>query len=221
VLEFLGYIVHGTREAAAHSNAADVFNSVLNMAETATTIVVIILTTGLSARFGRKAIIVTGFSLCAVTTFCYYFVSPTNTGAMLVIRMLVSLFYAPTIAPAWASYADAADYSEWQTGRRFTGMVYATIGFALKSGLAFGSAVFLWLMVAIWHYDTKAPDAPNAVAGYHVSVSLCVAVIFAGGAIAIAFSKLNKATTLKMAAELEARRRQAGLAAAAAASTPA
>src|SRR6185369_11254325 len=110
-----------------------------------------------------KAIIVTGFALCALTTFCYYFVSPTNTTGMLVLRVLVSLFYAPTIAPAWASYADAADYSEWQTGRRFTGMVYATIGFALKSGLAFGSAVFLWLMVALWNYDTKAPGAPNAV----------------------------------------------------------
>jgi len=54
-----------------------------------------------------------------------------------------SVVYAPTIAVAWAMYADAADYSEWQTGRRFTGMVFATIGFSLKAGLALGSACFL------------------------------------------------------------------------------
>ena len=212
VLEFLGYIVHGTREMAAQSNAADVFNSVLNMAETGSTILVIMATTGLSARFGRKAVVATGFSLCALLTFCYYFVSPTNTTGMLVLRVLVSVFYAITVAPAWAMYADAADYSEWQTGRRFTGMVYATIGFALKSGLAFGSAVFLWLMVGIWNYDTKAPDATNAIAGYHLSLSIIVALIFAGGAIAVATCKLNKKLTLQVAADLAERRRQAGLA---------
>ena len=42
--------------------------------------------------------------------------------------------YAPTIPLIWAIFADVADYSEWKTGRRFTGMVFATIGFALKSG---------------------------------------------------------------------------------------
>jgi Na+/melibiose symporter-like transporter len=65
---------------------------------------------------------------------------------MLVLAVMGSVVYAPTIAVAWAMYADAADYSEWQTGRRFTGMVFATIGFSLKAGLALGSAIFLWLI---------------------------------------------------------------------------
>jgi Na+/melibiose symporter-like transporter len=44
-----------------------------------------------------------------------------------------------------------------KTGRRFTGMVFATIGFALKSGLALGSASFLWIMAWFFNYDTKLP----------------------------------------------------------------
>ena len=64
-LEWLGYIVHGTRETAASSNVADVFNSILNMAGFATTIVVIMLSAGFSARFGKKAVIFTGFALGA------------------------------------------------------------------------------------------------------------------------------------------------------------
>ena len=77
------------------------------------------------------------------------------------------MVYAPTIPLIWAIFADVADYSEWKTGRRFTGMVFATIGFALKAGLALGSASFLWLMAGLFQYDTHLPDAPEAVAGYH------------------------------------------------------
>jgi len=212
ILEFLGYIVHGTRETAATSNVADVFNSIVNMAGTATTIVFIVLSTGLSARFGKKAVILTGFSLSALNACALYFIAPTNTTGMLVLAITGSIVYAPTIAVAWAMYADAADYSEWQTGRRFTGMVFATIGFALKSGLALGSAVFLWLMAGIWGYDTKFPSAPNAVHGYLVSSSLIVGLLFAGGALSIACCSLDKAKTLRMAEELAARRARAGTA---------
>lgn len=208
VLDWLGYIVHGTRETAVGSNVADVFNSLLNMAGFGTTVIVIMLSSGLSRRFGRKAVILGGFTLAAINAFAYYLLSPTNTFGMLALAILGSLVYAPTIAAAWAMYADAADYSEWQTGRRFTGMVFATIGFSLKSGLALGSAAFLWIMEGLWAYDTRAPSASNAIAGYHISSSVMVGLLFAGGALAIAACRLDRSTTLKMAADLESRRAQ-------------
>ena len=211
ILEWLGYIVHGTRDNPASSNVADVFNSILNMAGFGTTVIVIILTTNLSTRFGKKAVIFTGFALAAVNAFAYYFLAPTNTMGMLALAVIGSLVYAPTIAPAWAMYADAADFSEWKTGRRFTGMVFATIGFSLKAGLALGSAAFLWIMAGCWNYDTKLPSAANAVHGYFVSSSIIVGLMFVGAAISIGFCTLNKSVTLQMADELADRRRKAGI----------
>jgi Na+/melibiose symporter-like transporter len=212
LLEWLGYIVHGTRDNLAASNVADVYNSIVNMAGFATTIVVIILSAGLSAQFGKKSVIFVGFLLSALNAFAYYLLTPTSTVGMLMLAVVGSLVYAPTIAVAWAMYADAADYSEWQTGRRFTGIVFATIGFALKSGLALGSAAFLWVMAGAWGYQTHAPDAPNAITGYFLSNSVGVGILFLGGALAIATCKLNKKLTLQMAEELAGRRRKAGLA---------
>ncbi len=212
LLEWLGYIVHGTRDNLAASNVADVYNSIVNMAGFATTIVVIILSTGLSARFGRKAVIFTGFLLAALNAFAYYLLPPTSTIGMIALAMVGSLVYAPTIAAAWSMYADAADYSEWQVGRRFTGIVFATIGFALKSGLALGSAAFLWVMAGFWNYQTNAPDAPNAIRGFFVTNSIGVGLLFLGGAIAIATCRLNKKLTIQMADDLAERRRKAGLA---------
>src|SRR5205807_2628399 len=48
IAETLGYIVHGSRSDVGNSNVADVFNSIINMVGTATTIIVIILSPPLS-----------------------------------------------------------------------------------------------------------------------------------------------------------------------------
>jgi Na+/melibiose symporter-like transporter len=123
-----------------------------------------------------------------------------------------SIVYAPSCAVMWAMYADAADYSEWQTGRRFTGMVFATIGFSLKAGLALGSACLLWLLAGFFNYDTQLPAAANAIEGYRVMSSIVVALLFAACTACLIANKLSKQTTLQMAEELAQRRRDAGVA---------
>jgi len=208
----LGYIVHGTRDSLAQSNVADVFNSLINMAGTATTILVIMLSTGLSARFGKRNVAIVCFGLSTLTASALYLLPPTATAAMFGLHVLGAIVYAPTCAVMWAMYADAADYSEWQTGRRFTGMVFATIGFSLKAGLALGSAGFLWLLAGFFGYDTQLPSAPNAIEGYRIASSFVVALLFAGCTLSLLANKLDKHTTLKMADELDQRRLKAGVA---------
>jgi Na+/melibiose symporter-like transporter len=212
LLDWLGYIVHGTRETAATSNAADVFNSIVNMLGTGTTILFIILSSGLSRRFGRKNVALVSFSLAALNAFAMYLLPPTATLGMAALAVTGSIVYAPTCAIMWAMYADAADYSEWQTGRRFTGMVFATIGFALKSGLALGSAGLLWVLSGFFNYDTHLPDAVNAIAGFRACSSIVVGLFFVAIVVAVAACRLDKQTTLTMSAELAERRRKAGLA---------
>ncbi|MDT7838596.1 MFS transporter [Aquabacterium sp. OR-4] len=206
----LGYIVHGTRDQVANSNVADVFNSIINMTGTAVTIVVIMLSTGLSARFGRRAVGIGCFGLSTLTACALYLLPPTAVWAMLGLAVLGAAVYAPSVAVMWSMYADAADYSEWQTGRRFTGMVFATIGFALKTGLALGSASFLWLLAGFFGYDTQQPAAANAIEGYRVLSSLAVGALFAACTLSLLANKLDKKTTTTMAEELAQRRQQAG-----------
>jgi len=209
--QWLGYIAHGTH-AHLPSNVADVFNSIVNMTGTGTTIICIILSAGFSRRFGKKNVALVSFSLAAVNAFAMYLLAPTATWAMALLAVTGSIVYAPTCAIMWAMYADAADYSEWQTGRRFTGMVFATIGFSLKAGLALGSAVFLWLMAGLWGYDTKLPDAASAIAGYRASSSIVVGCLFIAIVVCVAFCKLTKSLTLQMAEELAVRRAKAAAA---------
>jgi glycoside/pentoside/hexuronide:cation symporter, GPH family len=208
ILEMLGYIVHGDRLNLASSNVADVFNSILNMIGTATTIIVILLSPGLARRFGKKAVAVTGFALSTIASAAFYLLEPTNAGGMMAMSVIIAICYAPTIPLLWAMFADVADYSEWKTGRRFTGIVFATIGFSLKAGLALGAASFLWIMDKLFTYDSKHPDLPQAVHGFRVCSGVVVSILFGICTILLIFYKLNKRTTLEMAGELTERRKQ-------------
>ena len=205
LLEWLGYIVHGDATA---TNVADVFNSIVNMLGTGLIMIVIMLSPALARNFGKKAVATAGFALATIGTLAFYLLSPTNVWGMLGITAFISIVYAPTIPLTWAIFADVADYSEWKIGRRFTGMVFATIGFALKSGLALGSAAFLWIMAGFFNYDTKLPDAPQAIEGYRACSGIVTGILFAVCTVLLACYQLNKATTIQMADELAERRKK-------------
>ncbi len=207
ILETLGYVVHGDPSNLANSNVADVFNSIINMLGTGLIIIVILLSTTLAKTFGKKAVSAVGFALATVGTLAFYLLSPTNIWGMILITAFVSIVYAPTIPLTWAIFADVADYSEWKVGRRFTGMVFATIGFALKAGLALGSASFLLIMQKFFKYDTQMPDAASAVEGYRVCSGIIVGLLFAVCTVLLASYQLNKHLTIQMADELAERRK--------------
>lgn len=211
LLESLGYIVHGTRDTLASSNVSAVFYSIVNIANRITTIVVILLSVSLAHRFGKKAVAVCGFGLSTVLGFAFYFLEPANVYGMLLVTVLGCVAYAPTIPLIWAIFADVADYSEWKTGRRFTGIVFATIGFALKAGLALGSASFLWIMAGFFHYNTHLPAAPAAVAGYRACAGVGVGILFGVCTVLLAAYQLNQRITVAMAEELAGRRKAVAL----------
>ncbi|HXI71544.1 MAG TPA: MFS transporter [Verrucomicrobiae bacterium] len=208
ILETLGYIVHGDRADLATSNVADVANSIINMLGTGITIIVILLSPPLAKKFGKKAVAVTGFALASLGSLAFYFLSPTNVWGMVLLTVFIAIAYAPTIPLIWAIYADVADYSEWKTGHRFTGMVFASIGFGLKAGLALGSASFLWIMAGLFNYDTKLPDAAQAVQGYRACSGIVVGILFAICTGLLIAYQLNKQLTIQMADELAERRNQ-------------
>jgi Na+/melibiose symporter-like transporter len=184
-----------------------VFNSIINVSGNLTMCICILLfATPLAVKFGKKTVAVVGFGLSTVTSLLFYVMDPTNCIGMLITQVVCSIVYAPTIPLVWAMFADVADYSEWQTGRRFTGMVFATFGFALKAGLAFGSSWFLWIMTGMFDYDTKAPATENAVEGYLFCSSIAVSVMFGICTVLLAVYQLGKDETIKLAKDLEAQR---------------
>jgi glycoside/pentoside/hexuronide:cation symporter, GPH family len=206
ILEWLGYIVHADKSDLANSNVADVANSLINMIGTGVTIIVILLSPSLARIFGKKAIAVAGFALAGAGSLAFYLLGPTNISGMVALTIFIAIVYAPTIPLVWAIYADIADFSEWKTGRRFTGIVFATIGFALKCGLALGSAAFLWIMAGFFNYDPKQAATPQTLEGFRACSGIVVGILFGVCTILLLAYPINKRMTNEMADELAARR---------------
>ncbi|MEO6392512.1 MAG: MFS transporter [Pyrinomonadaceae bacterium] len=205
VLETLGWIVHGDPANLAKSNVADVANSIVNMIGTGITIIVILLSPSLAKRFGKKAVSVVGFGLAAVFSLSFYLLSPTDLAGMVVLTIVIAICYAPTIPLVWAIFADVADYSEWKNGRRATGMVFATIGFALKLGLAIGTSSFLWLM-AFYGYQSNQTQTAHALEGIRQFTSIYVGILFAVCTVLLLVYQINQKLAIQISDELEARR---------------
>lgn len=205
ILEFLGYVVHADRANLANSNVADVANSVINIIEKIVFIVVIVCSPALSRVFGKKAIAVVGFALTAIVSALFYLPKPTDIGWMVALTVIAAITYGPTIPLLWAMFADVADYSEWKNGRRATGMIFATIGFALKAGLSVGAYLLLTLL-ASYGYQANAAQSPQTLEGIKVCSSLIPAVLFAVCTMLLMAYKINKQLTIQIADDLAERR---------------
>jgi GPH family glycoside/pentoside/hexuronide:cation symporter len=206
--KWLGYIVHADPSNLGNSNVCSVFFSINFMLGIGTTIIVILLSAPLAKKFGKKAVCTACFALATIGWLAFYFISPKNIWGMIALGEFTAIVYAPSIPLTWAIFADTADYSEWKIGRRFTGMVFATIMFGLKSGLALGSAAFLMVMKWFFSYDTTIPDAPDAVRGFRFCASILTGLLFAICTVLLFSLPLNKGTTIQMADELANRRRR-------------
>jgi GPH family glycoside/pentoside/hexuronide:cation symporter len=76
-------------------------------------------------------------------------------------------FAGPGPVIVFSMYADVADYSEWKNNRRATGLIVATILFAIKGGLWLGSQLNALVLVIIGYSKATAQD-PNVVHGLTV-----------------------------------------------------
>lgn len=104
--------------------------------------------------------------------------------------------------------ADVADYSEWKTKRRATGLVFSGISFALKAGLGFGDALCGWVLTAYGY--NNLPDAvrtPHAIFGIQMASSIYPALTFFAGFVAILFYGISKTLNLQIQDKLEERRK--------------
>lgn len=81
---------------------------------------------------------------------------PTEIIWMFALSILISLALGPKAPITWAMYADVADYNEWKTGRRATGMTFAATTFSQKIGSAAGSAIMLSVLAALGYQANQA-----------------------------------------------------------------
>lgn len=172
---------------------------------------VILLSSYLANKYGKKRVFIICLSLTAIFTAMFYFPGKADIETMFLLNFLKSLAYAPTVPMLWAMIADVADHMEYVSYRRATGFVFAGVVFALKAGLGVGGAI-LGFLLSGFGYESGAGvmQSESAIMGIQLSSSLIPAATFFVGVIALLFYPITKQFNEKMQAELELRRAEHG-----------
>jgi GPH family glycoside/pentoside/hexuronide:cation symporter len=160
------------------------------------------------ARFlGRKKAAIVLFVTALVCTGSFYFFKPENLMLIFVFQAIGSLAGGPISALLWIMYADTADYSEWKTGRRATGLVFSASIMSNKLGWAFGSMIAAFILDKTGFVANVVQNI-NVLNGLKEMMSVIpVAVGVVALVILMFFYKLDEGTMAKIKAQLDERRK--------------
>ncbi len=156
-------------------------------------------------KFGKKNTYIVLMALSFVFYVLFYIPGPQNITWMFVLNILASVVSGPTSPLVWSMYADVADWSEWKTGRRATGLVFSAASFAQKMGWTIGGALSGWVL-AFFAYDAGVEQAVETLFGIKLMMSVFPGLGCILAAIAVLFYKIDEKLMKKIESELAERR---------------
>lgn len=162
------------------------------------------MTKALSERFDKRVLMMVLTSLNALSMAAFFFIPPEQYWLMVFVNCLGNLINGPTPALVWSMYADCADYGEWKTGRRTTGLVFSTVLFAQKMGLAVGAGL-AGIILGAFGFVANEIQSEESLYGIRFMFSVIPAILGLIGACAIYFYKIDKSTVSKIETDLAAR----------------
>lgn len=117
-------------------------------------------------------------SLCVLN----YFVAQDQTVLAFALFIVWGFSFNMATPLLWAKMADVVDYGQFKTGVRITGIVYSSIIFFIKLGVAIGGAAAGWLLAG-YGYQADTVQSAESLEGIRLSFTLYPAI----GSIAVAF----------------------------------
>lgn len=171
------------------------------------TIIGVPVTAPLAKKIGKKGAYVILMGIAGALTIAYYYLPPSAVLPMFILQFLVNFFMGPTAALVFAMYTDAADYAEWKTGRRSTGLVMSASSLAQKLGWTMGG-ILGGTLLASFGYVANAKQSPEALNGILLMASWIPAAGAVLATIAVAIYPLNDKRMQEITADLAARRQK-------------
>ena len=159
----------------------------------------------LAKRFGNKNVFIASSLISGVFFISLYLPGEKDIITIYTLNILAKMAYAPAVPLLWTMIADSADYSEWKSGRRATGLYFSAATFAQKAGWGIGAAIAGWLLT-VFNYVPNAMQTETALTGIKLLVSVIPGILYMSCALFMFFYNIDSRTTDLMKKDLDARR---------------
>ena len=165
----------------------------------------VLLAKPLSAKFGKKNSFILSMIVASVFSFVFYWIDPSNVNVIFTLNLIIGLAAGVVLPLIWSMYADIADYSEWKTGRRATGLVFSSSSMSQKMGWTLGGAVTGWILAA-YGFEANTEQTAESLQGIKMLITIYPAVgALLSGVILLTY-KLSDSFMNTITLELENRR---------------
>jgi GPH family glycoside/pentoside/hexuronide:cation symporter len=177
-----------------------------NVIGTVALIVALPLSKPLAKRFGNKNVFIGSSLISGLFFMLIYLPGVTDLTTIYVFNIIAKMAYAPAVPLLWTMIADSADYGEWKSGRRSTGLYFSAAVFAQKAGWGIGAAIAGWIL-SISNFMPNVAQTETAITGIKLLVSVIPGILYMSCAIFMLFYKIEKKTTDQMKFDLDKRRK--------------
>ncbi len=176
-----------------------------NVVGTVALIVALPFSKPLAKRFGNKNVFIGNSIISGIFFILIYLPGINDLTTIYVFNIIAKMAYAPAVPLLWTMIADSADYGEWTTGRRATGLYFSSAVFAQKAGWGIGAAIAGWIL-AVSNFVPNVEQTETAITGIKLLVSVIPGILYMSCAIFMIFYKIDSKTTDLMKKDLDARR---------------
>ncbi len=166
----------------------------------------LLLTKRLSKIVGKKNLFIYSMIGNAIFMAAMVIPNPNQIGMMFTFHIISAFISGPAMPILWAMYADTADYSEWKTNRRATGLVFSAAMFSQKMGWSLG-ATFAGLLLSWFGYQANVAQTTDSIMGIRLLMSVIPGVIALLSVFIFFFYKLDENTMSTIEVELEERKK--------------
>lgn len=160
----------------------------------------------LTKLFGKKRLFIGAMILSGVFTCFIWFLGPNQTVEVFILGCISEFFAAILPVLFFTMLGDAADFSEWQHGRRATGLVYSAGTFVMKTGGGFAGALIGFVLAAYGYHGMDQSTIEGAIPGIKALMSwIPTLFVFVAAAVMMLYP-LTKEKMEQIEADLAERR---------------
>jgi len=165
----------------------------------------VLLAKPVSTKFGKKNTFIIAMVIASVFSAIFYWVDPNDIGIIFGLNIIIGMSAGIVLPLIWSMYADIADYSEWKTGRRATGLVFSSSSMSQKMGWTLGGAITGWILYA-YGFEANADQTAESLKGIRLMISIYPAIGALLSALVLAIYKLNDKFMNNITKDLASRR---------------
>ncbi|MEM7666194.1 MAG: glycoside-pentoside-hexuronide (GPH):cation symporter [Pseudomonadota bacterium] len=159
----------------------------------------------LQKRFEKSHLLVAAGVLKAAMITLFYFLPLDAMWPQTAVQYAVGIGFGMLMVLSFSMFTDIAEFIDWKSKRQMTALVVAASVFAVKAGIAFGSAL-PGFMLDLTGFVNGAEQSESALMGIQIAFAVIPAAIMIPAATALLFYGIDRGVIEKIESDLSARR---------------